>query len=259
MTKTLTPEEAAAREAAAAARQAVDAAERAITGGKRVSLDKLTTLVTRARHADLTATATHAQAEQDREQARQEALVVLGAEIDAMAAAGAEDLEQALADVADAVGRARRAAEGWDKHLAEVARAARDLDCSAPAPGGPREADQRVAVTRDGTVYHAENALKPVVGQMVAALQHAVDGDVVSALAVAEVKARTRIPARADHYLRGRRGMILPVVGDLTEHQRGQVRCGDLVELTESQVRSYLAGDELSLTKAQEHMYRAGR
>ena len=55
MTKTLPQEETADR-AAAAARQAVDEAERAITGGRRISLDKLTALVTRARHADLTAT-----------------------------------------------------------------------------------------------------------------------------------------------------------------------------------------------------------
>jgi hypothetical protein len=176
-----------------------------------------------------------------------------------MAAAGAEGLAEALADIADAMVRAQRAARAWDAHLAEVARAARDLNCSALAPGGPREADQRVAVTRDGTVYHAENALKPVSGQMEKALEHAVDGDVVNAVASAEVSTRTRIPPRADHYVRGTGGMVVPVLGDLNEHQRAQVRTGSLTELNESQIRAYLAGDPLKLTKAQDDAIRAGR
>jgi len=259
MTKTTTMDPETADRAAAAARQAVVEAERAITGGRRVSLDKLTALVTRARHADLEATATHAQAEQAREQARQEALAALGTEIDAMAAADAEGLAEALAGIADAMSRAQRAARAWDEHLAEVARAARDLNCSGPAPGGPREADQRVAVNRDGTVLHGETTLKPVASRMETALQHALDGDVASAQAVAEVKTRTPVPARAAHYVRGPGGMVVPVQGDLNEQQRSQVRTGALVELNESQIRAYLAGDPLKLTKAQEHAYRAGR
>jgi hypothetical protein len=256
-TKTADPD--AADRTATAARQAADEAERAIAGGKQVSLDKLTELVTRARHADLTAAASREEAERNREHACQEALTGLGAEIDTLAAVGAEGLAEALADIADAMSRAQRAAEAWDTHLAEVASAARDLNCSAPAPGGPREADQRVAVTRDRTIYHGETALKPIGSRLETALQHALDGDVVSAVASVEMKTRAQIQPRADHYVRGTGGMILPIVGNLDALQLNQVRSGRLVELNEGQIRAYLAGDPVKLTKTQERAYEIGR
>ena len=257
MTKTLSPQ--AAGRAASAAHQAVADTERAIAGGERVGVDELTAIVTRAHHADLTAAATRDQAEKDREQGRQEALAALGTEIDTLAGAGAEGLADALAGIAGAVGRARRAAGAWDAHLAEVARAARALGCREPAEGGPREADQRVAVTRDGTVSHGENVLKPVAGRIVEALRHAMDGDVVSAVASARVHTWTRAQVRAGHYLRGAGGMIVPVYGDLDATQLFQVKTGGLVELTESQVRAHLAGEPFDLTEAQEFAYSAGR
>ena len=136
MTTTVAPGD--ADRAAAQARQAVDDAERAIAGGKRVGLDRLTELTVRRRHADLTAQASRAQAERDREQARQEALADLGDEIDRLATDGAEGLNEALADIADAAARARRAARNWDDQLAEVARAARELGSERPELRGAR-------------------------------------------------------------------------------------------------------------------------
>jgi len=241
MTKTIDAE--AADRAAAAARDAVDQAEQAITSGRRLGVDKLTALVTRARHADLTAKASRAQAEQDREQARREALTGVAAEIDALAEAGVEGLGDALADVAAAAERARQAARAWDARLTEVTGAASALSCRAPAPGGPREADERVAIRDDGTIYHGETVLKRLGSRIDAALGNALNGDVVSATASAEVTAKARTLERADHYVRGRGGMILPIYGDLNQNQQAQIRTGQLVELNEREIRAYLAGD----------------
>ena len=188
MTKTLDPQ--TADREAAAARSAVDEAEQAIAGGKKFGVDKLTALVTRARHADLTAKASRAQAEQEREQARREALTGVAAEIDALAEAGVEGLREALADVAAAAERARQAARAWDEQLTEVTGAASALSCRAPAPGGPREADELVAIRDDGTIYHGETVLKRLGSRIDAALGHALGGDVVSATAAAEVPRR---------------------------------------------------------------------
>ena len=257
MTKSVTPEAAATE--ATAAHQAVNDAEQAIASGKRVGIDRLTELAVKARHAKLTADATRDQADRDRERARQEALAELGSDIDALAAVGVEGLTQALADIADAAGHARRAAGAWDQHLAAVARTARELGCSAPATGGPRETDQRVAVRDDGSVYHAEISLKRVTSRLREALQQALDGDLVSAVASGEVVATVPVLARADHYMRGRGGLVVPVYGDLSEHQQYQVDSGSLVELNASQVRAYLAGDPVVLTKDQEQAYRRTR
>lgn len=228
---------------AAAARAAVDQAEDAIASGKRFGVDKLTALVTRSRHADLTAEAARAKAEQEREQARREALTGVAAEIDALAEAGVEGLREALADVAAAAERARQAARAWDAQLTEVDGAASALSCRAPAPGGPREADERVAIRDDGTVYHGETVLKRLGSRIDAALGHALGGDVVSATAAAEVTAKARTPERADHYVRGRGGLVVAIYGDPDVNQQAQLRTGQLVELNEREIRAYLAGD----------------
>lgn len=160
MTKTIDPE--TADRAADAAHQAVGDAERAIVGGRRIGVDKLTALVTRARHADLEAAAVRDQAARDREQARREALSGVGGQADALAEVGAEGVAEALAELAATAQRARQAAAAWDTQLAEVGDAATALGCTDLAPGGPREADERIAVTRNGTVHNGEAVLQPI-------------------------------------------------------------------------------------------------
>ena len=225
------------------ARAAVKDAEQAIrTGRRKISPGKLVDLVTKARHADLTAQAAHRAAEQERNDARVAALLELGKQVDAAAAGAGADVAEALAEAAAACARVRALAGEHDHVVAELAGAARALGARRPVPGGVRRGDQGIAVS-GGTVRHAETVLVPVGPQLEAAIGHAVQGDVVSAQAAIQAVQTATTPKRADGYLRGRGGMIVPVDGPLNEHQVSQIRSGDLVELNESQTLAYLDGE----------------
>jgi hypothetical protein len=225
------------------ARAAVADAEQAIkTGRRKVTASKLVEILGRRQHAELTAVEARDRAERDREDARRQALKALGAEIDAAAAGAGADIAEALADVADAAARVRSLASAHDTRLADLADAARALGARGVAPGGPREADERVALSGGGVV-HATTAVIPFGESLEESIAHAVAGDLVSARAAVKPVRTLPVPRRAAAYFRGRGGLLVPVFSELNEGQRAQVMNGDLTPLTESQILAYLAGD----------------
>jgi hypothetical protein len=226
------------------ARAAVADAEQGIkTGRRKVSPSRLVEIVTRARHSELAAQEARGRAEREREGARRQALKALGAEIASAAAGAGVGIPEALADVADAAARVRGLASAHDTRVADLVDAAQALGARGVAPGGPREADERVALSGGGVV-HATTAVIPLGKSLEEAISHAVAGDLLYAQAVVRPVKTMPVPRRADHYFRGRGGQLVPVFGDLNEHQRAQVRNGDLTPLTESQIVVYLAGDD---------------
>lgn len=243
---TTTPEnvttaDAQARQASAA----VQDAEQGISSGRRpTSAKRLLELVTNARHADLKAQAARDQADQDRRDARKRSLEALAGEIDKTAAEKGSAIAAALKDLCEAAGRVRAAAAAHDLQVAELAKTAAALGCREPAPGGPRTADQHVAVKRDGTVVHGETWLTPAAG-LDEAIKHALAGDLVSALAEAQTTRTVPLPRPADMYIRGRGGLILPIYGEPDIYQAAALRNGSLTRLTASQVAAYLEGDDL--------------
>jgi hypothetical protein len=231
---------------AAEAHADVQAAEAGIAAGRRkISPGKLVDLVTKARHADLTAQAAHRAAEQGRVQARATALTELGKQVDAAAAGAGTDIAEALGEAAAACARVRTLAAEHDARVAELADAALALGARGPVPGGVRRGDQGIAVTGTGGVRHDETVLVPVAPQLEAAIAHAVLGDVVSAQAAIRAVQKAATPKRADHYLRGRGGMVVTVDGPPNEHQAAQIRTGQLVELNETEILAYLDGERI--------------
>jgi hypothetical protein len=221
----------------------VRSAEADIAGGRRrIGPGKLVDLVTRARHADLTAQAAHQAAERARSDARKTALVELGKQIDAAASGAGADIAEGLVDVAGACAKVKALAAAHDATVSDLMAAALGLGAHGPVPGGVRRGDEGIAVG-DGAVRHGSTVLQPVGPQLGPAIAHAVAGDVISAQATIRATHTAAVPQRADHYYRGRGGMILPVFGDLNANQLAQVRNGDLVELSESQILAYLDGE----------------
>jgi hypothetical protein len=228
------------------ARAAVQQAEDGVRSGRKpASAKKLLELVTNARHAELAAQAARDQADQDRRDARERSLEGLASEIDQVAAQKGAAIAEALTDLCEAAGRVRAAAAEHDMQVAELARTAAVLGCREPAPGGPRTADARIAVRLDGSVQHAETLVVPANVRMLdQALEYALAGDLVSALAEAQTTRHVPTPARADLYVRGRGGMVLPVFGSPDVHQAAAIVNGSLTRLNESQINSYLEGDD---------------
>jgi hypothetical protein len=226
------------------ARLAADAAESALATGRRaVSFDALHKLRDRMRHADAAAAGARVKAEGERQEARTAALTELGKRIDE-AAAGGGDLAEALAQTATAVRLVRAAAAAWDESVAELSQAARDLEATGLAPGGPRPADAGVAVSPDGRVWHGQTVLRSVGRRLDEALGHALRGDEVSAIAAAQGCETVPDPRRAVHYLRSVRGGAIHAFEEpLPPVMAAQVRSGDLRPLSESEIIAYLAGE----------------
>ena len=221
----------------------VDSTESELASGqKKVPFARLHRIRDRARHAELTAQAARAKAEQERREAHAAALADLAAEIDAAAAQGATGLPEAIQGVAAACARVRELAAAHDAGVAALRAAAIDLGCRPPAPGGPREVDARIAVTKDG-VQHDRAVLYTVSDHVRAVIERAVAGDIVSAAALVKASGVVEPPKRADHYLRGRNGQIIVLQVELSQIQRNQIKKGDLVPLTEAEIRAYLAGE----------------
>lgn len=234
----------------AAAKSAVDQAEADLLSGERsISADVLHKLRDGWRHADLTAQRTRQAAEEERREARLTGLAAIGAEVDKLAQPEhAEQLAEALRDVAAACARFRALADAHDADVADLVAAAADLKAEPKAPAGPRETSSYVAVNGD-TVTHKRITVRPLGGRVQAALGHAVSGDIDRA--AAEVRAVATAPEarRPDHLLRNVRSqMLVPIYGTLNDGMQAQLktnnpRSGDLVELSEYDVDRYMTGE----------------
>jgi hypothetical protein len=241
----MTTDTATAQREADQAHADVRSAEADIVGGRRrIGPGKLVDLVTRARHADLTAQAAHQAAERARSDARKTALIELGKQIDAAAAGAGADIAEALVDVAGACAKVRALAAAHDATVSDLMAAALGIGAHGPVPGGVRRADEGIAVG-DGAVRHGTIVLQPVGPQLGPAIAHAIAGDVISAQAAIRATLTAAVPQRADRYFRGRGGMLLPIFGDLSPIQMAQVGNGDLVELSESEILRYLDGERV--------------
>jgi hypothetical protein len=239
----LTTDPALAEHEAQEAQAEVDRTESELASGQRkVPFARLHRIRDKARHAELTAQAARANAEQQHREARAAALAELAGEIDAAAAQGGAELPEALQDVAAACARVRQLAVAHDAGVAALRAAAIDLGCRPPAPGGPREIDARIAVTKDG-VQHDRAVLYTVSDHVRTVIERAVAGDVVTAAALVKASGVVEPPKRADHYLRGSNGQLIVLTGELSQIQLNQINKGDLVPLTEPEIRTYLAGE----------------
>jgi hypothetical protein len=233
-----------AQASVAAAKNAVDEAEGDLLSGKRsISADVLHKLRDGWRHADLTAERTRQAAEQERREARLTGLAAVGAEVDKLAQPEhAEQLAEALREVAAACARFRALADAHDVDVADLVAAAADLKAEAAAPGGPRESSSFVAVKGD-SIAHRRITVRPLGGRVRAALGHAMGGDI--GRAVAEVRSAATAPEskRPDHLLRSGSGGLFPMDDPLNDGIRAQIRAGNLVELSAYDVDRYMKGE----------------
>jgi hypothetical protein len=239
-----------AQSAVGAAKKAVDEAEDDLVSGKRsISSTALHKLRDGWRHADLTAQRTRLAAEQERREARLTGLAAIGAEVDKLAQPEhAEQLAEALRDVAAACARFRALADAHDADVDDLVAAAVDLKAEPPAPAGPRETSSYVAVKGD-TITHKRVTVRQLGGHVQAAIGHAVSGDIARAVAEVRAAATAPEPKRPDHLLRNARsGNLLPIYGSLNDGMKAQLktnnpRSGELVELSGYDVDRYMKGE----------------
>jgi hypothetical protein len=229
---------------AAGARQDVERAERDLaTGARNVGVSALHKLRDAWRHADLSAQGARERAERDRQAARLKGLAEIGAEVGRLAAGTDLDgLGQALADVATAAGRARAIAAAHDAAVADLIAAAADLGAEPIAPGGPRATSAGVAV-RGEAIVHDRAQVGPIGAQLATALAHALAGDAAGGLARVAAVTQLPEPRRPDYIARGRGGLLIPVIGELSPQQQAQVRSGDLVLLDEPSIDAFMRGE----------------
>jgi hypothetical protein len=239
-----------AQAAATAARNDVDQAQADLLSGKRsISADVLHKVTDRWRHADLTAQRARLTAEEERLSERLKALEAIGTEIDKLAQPEhAEQLAEAVRDIAAACARFRTVAEAHDADVADLVAAATDLRAEPAAPGGPRETSSFIAV-KGATIAHRRVVITPLAGHAQAALAHAMSGDVNRAIAEVRAVAMAPEPRRPDHLLRNARsGMLVPIYGELNDGMKAQLRAsnprsGDLDELSDDDVDRYMKGE----------------
>jgi hypothetical protein len=228
----------------AAAKDAVDQAEADLLSGTRsVSADLLHRLRDGWRHADLTAQRSRLAAEEERRSARLKGLEGIGEQVDKLAQPEyADQLTEALRDVAAACGRFWSLVSAHDADVAELVAAATDLAVEPVAPGGPRGTSSYVAVNR-AAITHKTITVSPVGPRAYTALQHAMSGDVGRAAAEVQVAARAPERKRPGHVLRNRSGSLFPMDGPLNDGIRTQLRTGELVELPDYDVDRYMTGE----------------
>lgn len=234
----------------AAAKSAVDEAEADLLSGKRsISADVLHNLRDGWRHADLTAQRTRLAAEEERRSARLKGLEAIGAEVGKLAQPEqAEQLAEALREIAGACERFRSLAGAHDADVADLVAAATDLKAEPAAPGGPRETSSYLAVKGDAITYK-RTTVTPLGTRVGAAIGHAVSGDIGRAVAEVRAVAQVPEPKRPDHLLRNvRSGMLVPIYGPLNDGMQAQLRTNsprsaDLVELSHHDIDRYMAGE----------------
>jgi hypothetical protein len=232
-----------AEDQAATAAVDVKKAEADLASGGKVGFEVLHKLRDKWRHADLAAQGAQARAEQERAQARLDALAQVGAEVDRHAAAEpGSALLAALAEVAQACGRVRVLADGHDAVVAALAAAATDLQVEGKAPSGPRVSSSHVAV-EGRSVVHKSTKLVPVREAVEQALQHALADDVERAAGLARPVVQVPAAQRPDHLLRGRNGVLHPISGVLNSGMQAHVRSGELVPLSDVDVERWMRGE----------------
>jgi hypothetical protein len=231
----------------AEAAAAVNRAEADLAAGKGgVSANVLHKLRDNYRHAALAAQGARAKAERDREAARLSALEELGRQVDELASSAlASEMGEALQAVTDGCERARRIAQSWDKSVAELFEAARDLGVGEAAPGGPRKKSGHLAVcirAGDQSITHDRTRLGYVSTRLAQAIEYAVLGRPYDGLALAPGRCELPEAKRRQYYLRAPNGMVHEL-DKLSEPLAAQVRSGDLQQLTEPEIRAYLEGE----------------
>jgi hypothetical protein len=229
---------------AEAARAEVDEAETALVSGKRnVSADALHKLRDAWRHADLRAQSEKAKAERAQVTARLKGLEEIGTQADRLAdGPGIREMTEALEAVSSACRRVCDLAAQHDADVAALVAAAIDLGAEPMAPGGPRKTSAHVAVDGD-TIAHGRTVLRPVSGQVLAALGRAQIGAPSDAAAMLHAVETLREPKRPDHLLRGRGGVVLTVFGEPDVQMYRQIQSGDLESLPGSAIDAYMEGE----------------
>lgn len=228
---------------AAAALDDVERAEQELAAGKRpVSARKLHELRDRFRHAELKAQGESARAERERQAARMTGLEQIGAEVDELANGPVlDELTGALQAVADACSRFQALAAEHDAAVGELVAAAGDLGAEPLAPGGARPTSAHVAVDKDGIV-HRRTTVRPVSGQVLAALGRAMVGEPGAAAGMLQAVGERPEPQRPTYLLRGRGG-ALHSFDTLSPAMRAQVASGELEQLSDTDIDRWLAGE----------------
>jgi hypothetical protein len=233
-----------ARDRADAARRAVEEAEgRLVGGGTTISAGELHQLRDTWRHADLSARGARQQAEQQRRAARLRGLTAIGEQVAKLASEQhAQRIEAALRQVTAACDLVQAMAAEHDSGLADLIRAAMDLDAEPKAHNGPLATSAYVAV-QGHAIHHQNMMVSPIASRVEAALREAMSGDPDRAISRLRPATKTTAARRPDHLLRNTRdGGLWPIDGELNDGIRSQLSGGTLTELTAHDIDLWMEG-----------------
>jgi hypothetical protein len=225
------------------AADAVAAAESKLSaGGSGVSAGRLHQLRDRMRHASLAAAGAADKAERERLAARMASLGELGGEIDAAAAAAGAGLDAAIRAVGASIDAVRVLCAEHDARVRDLQAAAADLGAEPASPAGARATSAEVAADGFG-ITHGRVRCRLIGDDVASVLQHAIAGDVVSALAAAAPASGLPEHKRAAHHFFGPSGALLIFGDPLPEAVAAQAAAGTIRALTAGEIARYEAGE----------------